>query len=136
MEVKFAMKKKKIYLVASVIVLLILSIIFFKPLLLSDIVGENNQIKMILTEYELRNGEPYLDTIDYQTITEEQKSAILDLLEKYPYKRTLGTLFSDGSISGLGNKMLSIYVYDDISLVYSIFSTSTGKLWLTKKIIV
>ena len=127
------MKKKAIYLVVIVIVLLICIIAFFKPLSLSDIARENNQIKMVLSELGVRNGEAYIDSVDYQDITTEQKSAIFILLEKYTYKRTLGTLFSDGSISELGDKTLSIYVYDDLSLVGSIFVSSSGRIAVNEK---
>ena len=65
------MKKKTIYLVVIVIVLLIF-IAFFKPLSLSDIARENNQIKMVLNELGVRNGEAYIDSVDYQVITAEQ----------------------------------------------------------------
>lgn len=127
------MKKKIPYMIGIVLALLVLIITFFKPLALSDIVDESNRIKMVLSEFGVRNGEPYIDSVDYQTVTAEQKSAILDLLGKYPYNRTFGTLFSRGSISGLGNKTLFIYVYDDISLVCSIFITSTGKIAVNEK---
>lgn len=127
------MKKKTIYLVVIVIVLLICIIAFFKPLSLSDIARENNQIKMVLSELGVRNGEAYIDSVDYQAITTEQKSAILTLLEKYTYRRTVDTLFSDGSISGLGDKTLSIYVYDDVSLVGSIFVSSSGRIAVNEK---
>ena len=127
------MKKKTIYLVVIVIVLLICIIAFFKPLSLSNIARENNQIKMVLSEFGVRNGEAHIDSVDYQAITTEQKSAILFLLEKYTYRRTFGTLFSDGSISGLGDKTLSIYVYDDVSLVGSIFVSSSGKIAVNEK---
>ena len=127
------MKKKAIYLVVIVIVLLICIIAFFKPLSLSDIARENNQIKMVLSELGVRNSEAYIDSVDYQDITTEQKSAILILLEKYTYKRTLGTLFSDGSISELGDKTLYIYVYDDVSLVGSIFVSSSGRIAVNEK---
>lgn len=50
------MKKKAIYLVVIVIVLLICIIAFFKPLSLSDIARENNQIKMVLSELVLASG--------------------------------------------------------------------------------
>lgn len=127
------MKKKTIYLIVIVIVLLIGMIAFFKPLSFSNIARENNQINMVLSELGVRNGEAYIDSVDYQAITTEQKSAILTLLEKYTYRRTFGTLFSDGSISGLGDQTLSIYVYDDVSLVGSIFVTSSGRLAVNEK---
>lgn len=127
------MKKKIIYLVVIVIALLISIITFFKPLSLSDIARENNQIQMVCSEFGVRNGEAYIDSIDYQAITIEQKSAILALLDKYTYRRTFGTLFSDGSISGLGGKTLSVYVYDDVSLTNSIFVSSSGKIAVNGK---
>lgn len=127
------MKKKTIYVVVIFIILLICIIAFFKPLLLSDIAREDNQIQMVLSEIGVRNGEAYIDSIAYQAITTEQKSAILTLLEKYTYKRTFDTLFSDGSISGLGDKTLSIYVYDDVSLVDSIFVSSSGRIVVNEK---
>ena len=76
----YNMKKKTIYFVVIVIVLLICIIAFFKPLSLSNIARENNQIKMVLNEFGVRNGEAYIDSTDYQAITAEQKSAILALL--------------------------------------------------------
>ena len=127
------MKKKTICLVTIVIVLLICSIVFVRPLSLSDIARENTQIKMVFSELGVRDGEAYIDSVDYQDITTEQNSAILTLLEKYSYRRTFDTLFSDGSISGLGDKTLSIYVYDDVSLVGSIFVSSSGRIAVNEK---
>lgn len=127
------MKKKMIYLAVIVIVLLVGMIAFLKPLSLSDIANENHQIKMILSEFTVRNGEAHIDSVDYQAITAEQKRDILNLLEKYTYRRTFRTLFSDGSISGLGDEMLSIYVYDDVSLIGSIIVSSSGKIVVNEK---
>lgn len=127
------MKKKTIYVAATVIVLLICIAAFFKPLSLSNTVRESDQIIMVLSEFGVRNGEAYIDSVDYQAITTEQKSAVLTLLEKYTYRRTFGTLFSDGSLSGLGDRMLYIYVYEDASLVGSIFVSSAGKIAVNEK---
>ena len=80
------MKKKTAFLAVLIPALLICMIAFFKPLSLSDIAGEKNQLKMILNEYKIRDGEPYIDSTDYQAITAEQKSAVLSLLNEYPYK--------------------------------------------------
>ena len=51
----------------------------------------------------------------YSDITAEQKSVILAVLDECTYKKTLDTLFSNGSMSGMGNKMLSIYVFNESS---------------------
>ena len=109
------MRKKTIFLIGINIVLLICIIAYFKPLSLSNTASENSNISMILNEYVIRNGEPDIDVVEYKDITAEQKSAILTLLEKYTYRRTFGTLFSNGTMSGIGNKMLSIYVFNDSS---------------------
>ena len=122
------MKKKIVYSVVIVMLLLVCGIAFFKPLSFADIVGENDQIKMVLTELGVRNGEAYTDSKDYQDITAEQKNEILTLLEQYHYRRTWKTLFSDGSMSDMGEKMLSIYLYDDVSPVGSIVVTSSGNV--------
>lgn len=127
------MKKKTISLAVLVIVLFIGLIAFFKPLSLADIARENHQIKMVLNEIGVRNGEAYIDSVNYQDMTTEQKSAIFTLLEKYTYRRTFGTLFSDGSFSDLGDKTLSIYAYDDVSLIGSIFVTSSGSIAVNGK---
>ena len=72
---------------------------------------------MIYSQIGVENGEAYIDSVNYQDITIDQKNAILSLLDKYTYRRTVGTLFSNGSTSDLGNKTLSIYVYDDDLLI-------------------
>lgn len=72
--------------------------------------------------------------MNYQDITIEQKDAILSLFDKYTYRRTFGTPFSNGSISDLANKTLSIYVYDDNLLINSVFATSSGKVVINEKL--
>ena len=127
------MKKKAIYLVGIAVVLLICIIAYFKPLSLSNTASQNSKISMILNEYVIRNGEPDIEVVEYRDITTEQKSAILALLEKYTYKRTLGTLFSNGTTSGIGNKMLSIYMFGENTSGGGIFVTSSGKIVVNAK---
>ena len=93
----------------------------------------DNQMKMIYSQIGVENGEAYIDSVNYQDITIDQKNAILSLLDKYTYRRTVGTLFSNGSTSDLGNKTLSIYVYDDDLLINSVFATSSGKVVINEK---
>ena len=125
------MKKKSLYLSGLVIILLICIIIYFKPLSLSNLVSEDSLINMIFSEYVINNGEPDIEVVEYEDITAEQKNALLPILEKYTYRRTLGTLFSNGSMSGTGNKTLSIYVFDNNS--NSIFISSVGKIVVNNK---
>ena len=128
------MKKKILCLVVIVIAFLICCIVYFKPLSLSDIADDNNQIKMVYIELGVKNGEAYIDSVDYQDITIEQKNTILALLDKYTYRRTAGTLFSNGPTSDLGDKTLSVYVYDDVSLINSVFAASSGKIVINEKV--
>lgn len=129
------LKRKVTYVAAIVvaIVFLIGLVIYFKPLSLLDIVSEDHQITLIISELGVRNGEAYMDSVPYQSITSEQKSSILALLEQYTYTRTLTTPFSDGSLRGLGNRVLYINVYDDTSLVDDISVTSLGKIAVNGK---
>lgn len=127
------MKKKTFYSIGIAVVLLICIITYFKPLSLSDTTRDITQVKMVLCEYGIRNGEPYIDSTNYQTVSEEQNSEILSLFDKYTYRRNLGTLFSDGSMSGLGKETLNIYVYDGVSLKGTIFVASSGEIVVNDK---
>ena len=127
------MKKKTMCLICIVIMLLICITLYFKPIPLSDIANENNQIKIVLSDLGVRNGEACIDSVEYQDITVEQNSAIINLLEKFYYYRNFSTPFSDGSISDLGDKVMHIYVYADNSLVNRVFMTSSGKITINDK---
>ena len=131
------MKRKVIFLTVIVIALLTCGVLYFKPLSLSDLAGESDQINLLSCELGVRNGEAYVDPVDYQDITPEQTRAILALLGEHPYRRTVGTLFSkNGVISGLGDKTLSLYVYDDGSLIneVSLTSSESGKIVVNEKV--
>ena len=127
------MKKKTILFLAVVLVLLLGGMVSFRPLAFSGMAGENQQINMVLSEVGVRNGEAYIDSSDYSEITTEQRAAVWAVLEKYTYRRIPGTLFSDGSLSDIGEKMLSIYVYEDGTLKDSIVVTSSGKIAVNGK---
>ena len=109
------MRKKVICSIAFSLVLIVSIIIYFKPQSFSNISEENSTISILLNEYSIQNGEPIIDVLEYKDINPEQESAVLSILEKYTYRRTLGTPFSNGSMTGLETKMLSIYVFDNSS---------------------
>ena len=127
------MKKKMLCSIIIVIAFFVCCIVYFKPLSLSDVAGADNQMKMIYSQLGVENGEAYIDSVNYQNITIDQKNAILSLLDEYTYRRTVGTLFSNGSTSNLGNKTLSIYVYDNDLLINSVFATSSGEVVINEK---
>ena len=127
------MKKTTVYLLGIATVLLICIIAYFKPLSLLNDMSENGQISMILNEYIFRNGVPDIDVTEYEDITAEQKCSLLSLLEEYTYRRTFGTLFSSGYMTGTGNQMLYIYVFGDNSGLDSILVTSSEKIVVNGK---
>lgn len=127
------MKKKTLCFVGIAVVLIVCLITYFRPLSLSDAVNGDIQITMVLSNLGVKNGEAYIDSIVYQNITTEQNENVLSLLDTYTYKRTLGTLFSDGSLSGLGDKTLNIYMYDDTSFVGNILISSSGQITVNGK---
>ena len=123
------MKKKTTYLlcIGIAILLLICTILYFKPLSLSNVADKDTKMYITLIEYHFENGETISDTTEYQYITEEQQTEILSILDEYTYRRTFGTLFSNGTMHDLGNKVLYI-ANGQIMTV-----TATGKLAINGK---
>ena len=64
----------------------------------------------------------------------EENSKLRAIFDNFTYRRNLGTLFSDGSMSGLGNETLHLYVYDGDILEATFFVASTGKVLVNDKI--
>ena len=126
------MKRKSIILVLIAVLLLIGLAIYFRPLHFS-VPDEISQISIVLNEYVVSNGKPTIDSAEYPVTGSEQKSSIRALLEKTTYRRTTGTLFSDGSMSDVGNRTLAIYIYDGDSLADSILASSSGKIAVQNK---
>lgn len=126
------MKKKATVLAAIAVLLLIGLAIYFRPLHFS-VPDESSQIAIVLNEYAVSDGKPVIDSAEYQATASEQISAIRALLEKTTYRRTTGTLFSDGSMSDVGNRTLAIYIYDGDSLADSILASSSGKIAVQNK---
>lgn len=126
------MKRKSIILVLIAVLLLIGLAIYFRPLHFS-VPDESSQITIVLNEYAVSDGKPTIDSAEYPATGTEQISAIRALLEKTAYRRTTGTLFSDGSMTDVGNRTLAIYIYDGDSLTDSIFVSSSGKIAVQNK---
>lgn len=126
------MKRKSINLVLIAVLLLIGLAIYFRPLHFS-VPDEISQISIVLNEYVVSDGKPTIDSAEYPVTGSEQKSSIRALLEKTTYRRTTGTLFSDGSMSDVGNRTLAIYIYDGDSLADSILASSSGKIAVQNK---
>lgn len=126
------MKRKSIILVLIAVLLLIGLAIYFRPLHFS-VPDEISQISIVLNEYSVSDGKPVIDSAEYQAIASEQRRAIRALLAETAYRRTAGTLFSDGSMSDVGDRTLAIYIYDGDSLADSILASSSGKIAVQNK---
>ena len=126
------MKRKSIILVLIAVLMLIGLAIYFRPLHFS-VPDESSQIAIVLNEYAVSDGKPTIASAEYPLTSPEQRRAIRALLEKTTYRRTTGTLFSDGSLSDVGNRTLAIYIYDGDSLADSILASSSGKIAVQNK---
>ena len=128
-EERMLQVKKKTICFAVVSVLLLAGIIIYiLPIPLSDCMRESRQITITLNEIGIQDGQPFINPITYPDITEEQKSSIFTLCSQYSYRRTFQTLFSDGSMSGLGNRLMLIYVNGDDLAGSFITISSTGEI--------
>lgn len=55
---------------------------------------------------------PVIDTTDTKVLTTEQKEKVLELFDKHPYYRTIGTVLANGSMKDEYNEVILV-VYDD-----------------------
>lgn len=111
----------KVLIVSVIIVAFIAGVLLYlRPMELSDLVNEDQQISITWNEIGIRNGEPYIDSESYNDVTEEQKLNMIELFQQYTYKRSLATPFSDGSLSELGEELIYVFVYEDSELVNSV----------------
>lgn len=115
-------------LVTGIIIVIVLAVLllYFCPMEMSDLINEDYEIRITRTEVGVRDGEPYIDTKNYDDLTEEQRQDIMSLFQQYTYRRTPGTLFSDGSISGAINNYINIYAFENSELVRTIIISDTG----------
>lgn len=117
-------------IVAAVLVALLL---YFWPMKISDLINENQEIHITQIEMGIQDGEPYMDNENYCDLTKEQRKDIIDLFQQYTYRRTPGTAFSDGSLSGISDRIIHLYAYDDGELLYTIFITDTNGLSINER---
>ncbi len=117
-------------IVAAVLAALLL---YFWPMKISDLINENQEIHITQIEMGIQDGEPYMDNENYCDLTKEQRKDIIDLFQQYTYRRTPGTAFSDGSLSGISDRIIHLYAYDDGELLYTIFITDTNGLSINER---
>lgn len=130
------MKKARYKVLATGIIVaavLAASLLYFWPMKISDLINENQEIHITQIEMGIQDGEPYMDNENYCDLTKEQRKDIIDLFQQYTYRRTPGTAFSDGSLSGISDRIIHLYAYDDGELLYTIFITDTNGLSINER---
>ncbi|XCP84810.1 hypothetical protein ABXS75_17520 [Roseburia hominis] len=125
---------KKHSIIIGIIILVITSLLFyFQPLKLSNLVSKNSDILVTRVELGIQNGEAYNNSSTYNDLTDEQKNSITNLLQSYSYRRTFGTTLSDGSLSGIGDEMIHIFIYEGSTFVHNISISTTGSISVDDK---
>lgn len=127
------MKKKGLVFGIIAVVLAVAAFVYFRPMPLSDLAEEDQTVLVTYTEFSVRDGVPLIDPESYNDITDEQKSDIIRLMGEYSYTRTFGTVFSDGSLDGLGDVMGCIYIYEGNDLEHSVIISDTNNISVDNK---
>ena len=71
-------------LAAGIIIIIVLAalLLYFRPMEMSDLINEDYEIRITRTEVGVRDGEPYIDTKNYDNLTEEQRQDIISVIER------------------------------------------------------
>lgn len=109
--------KKKLRIVVIVCAILALCVAFVCPrslgsgLSVDDRFGVHFRIAGV--EIDEKDDVAYvdIDTTDRKVLTTEQKEKVLELLDKHPYYRTIGTVLANGSMKDESNEVI-LDVYD------------------------
>lgn len=119
--------KKTVFWSLAAVLLLAGVLLYFVPMQLTRNVTEDMDIRMVLNVFSIEKGEPCIEAVEYQDMTAEQKHAVWTALGEYRYRRTPDTLFSNGTIEDLGERMLSIHGFDEAKAV-TIVLTDSGRI--------
>ena len=103
------------------------------PAKLSECLGDGSQINIQVNTFDIKDGEPIINQETYSDITEEQKNSILKLCSQYSYRRRIDTLFSDGSISEVGDTVVYIFLNGEDGSDKQIVISSTNKIAIGNK---
>ena len=88
-------------------------LLYFRPMKMSELINDKQEILVTRTQIGIQNGEASINYENYNDLTEAERQDIIDLFQQYTYRRTLRTLFSDGSLCGIGDEIINIFVYED-----------------------
>lgn len=115
-------------LLSALGLMILILVIYFQPMHLADLADPTSELSITRQHIYVENGEPEIDTESYNDLSEDQIRRIIDSLQQYTYRRTPGTLFSDGSLSDLGEWLICIYIYRDNELVDTVIVSDTGDI--------
>lgn len=116
-----------------VCVLVIAGLLYFKPIRLSDHIKRDQRIELSVTNFHLIDDQAQINFEEIHQMSDLQKDQLITLFENYPYKRTLGTLFSAGSIEGVGEKLVTLFFVDHDQEKEHIIITESGKMLFKDK---
>lgn len=127
---KYMRKTSYKALVTGIVIVVVLAalLLYFRQMDMSDLINGDQNILITRNEFGVQNGEPYINYENYNDLTDDQKQDIVDLFQRYTYRRTPGTLFSDGSLSGMGDELINIYIYEGTELVRTVTISDTGDM--------
>ena len=108
-------KPRNQILVTGMIIVAVLAalLLYFRPVKMSELINDKQEILVTRTQIGIQNGEASINYENYNDLTEAERQDIIDLFQQYTYRRTLRTLFSDGSLCGIGDEIINIFVYED-----------------------
>ena len=108
-------KPRNQILVTGMIIVAVLAalLLYFRPMKMSELINDKQEILATRTRIGIQNGEASINYENYNDLTEAERQDIIDLFQQYTYRRTLRTLFSDGSLCGIGDEIINIFVYED-----------------------
>ena len=115
-------------LLSALGLMILILVIYFQPMHLADLADPTSELSITRQHIYVENGEPEIDTESYNDLSEDQTRRIIDSLQQYTYRRTPGTLFSDGSLSDFGEWMICIYIYRDNELVNTVIVSDAGDI--------
>lgn len=120
---------KKRWIVLGIVILLLAgAAVYFWPRPLSGGLEPAEHLSVTITHMGVNNGEAYMEPEQYDDIPEEKQAEIAALLDEYSYMRTLTTAFSDGSMEGLGDRVLVLHWYNDSGSTASLTVSAEGQV--------
>lgn len=122
--------KKRWIAVGIVLILLAGAAVYFWPRPLMGQLEPGEHLSVTITHMGINNGKPYMEPEQYDDITEAKQAEIAALLDEYSYRRTLTTAFSDGSLEGVGDRVLVLHWYNDTGSTSSLSVSAAGQVAL------